>query len=127
MFEATPRRAFLRQLCALPLIGGGLSIIGAPTAIAEPVTEALFERYASWVAREHAECMVERTRRSYATAQFVEEYAADTREIFMRRWLQGNMAFSDAAHDHPPGLPSSRAALVLSAVGCDWRQREGGR
>ena len=32
------RRSFLRQLASLPLIGGGVTLIGKPTAAAVPVT-----------------------------------------------------------------------------------------
>lgn len=35
------RRGFLRGLVSLPLIGGGVTLIGAPTAAATPVTPDL--------------------------------------------------------------------------------------
>ncbi len=46
------RRGFLRRLAALPLIGGGVTLIGAPTAAAAPVTTALMRRYVDWLSRE---------------------------------------------------------------------------
>lgn len=37
---ASSRRGSLRGLTSLPLIGGGVSLIGRPTAVAEPLTRA---------------------------------------------------------------------------------------
>jgi hypothetical protein len=51
--SALLRRGFLLSSAALPFIGGGTSLIGAPTAIAEPVTEALVWGYKSWLYYEH--------------------------------------------------------------------------
>ena len=39
------RRGFLRGLTTLPLIGGGVALIGAPSAVAEPVTRSMLETY----------------------------------------------------------------------------------
>lgn len=119
MSEHLPRRGFLRQLCHLPLIGGGLTLIGAPTAIAAPVTEALFRRYAAWVTREHVECLAEADRYRYPGHERLDEYIEHT-----RLWARGMGGFQDAATDHPAGPPSTRAALVLSAVGCDWKNQK---
>ncbi len=41
----TGRRGFLRGLVTLPLIGGGVTLIGNPTAAAEPVTKELLVNY----------------------------------------------------------------------------------
>ena len=35
-----PRRGFLRQLCHLPLIGGGVALLGVPMAVAESAPDA---------------------------------------------------------------------------------------
>lgn len=43
------RRGFLCQLASLPLIGGGVTLIGQPTASAEPVTPDLLEAYKTWL------------------------------------------------------------------------------
>lgn len=43
------RRGFLRGLTRLPLIGGGVALIGAPTAVAEPLTPALLDSYEAWL------------------------------------------------------------------------------
>jgi hypothetical protein len=50
--EQFPRRGFLRRLCGLPLICGGLSFIGAPSAVAEPVTAGLMNAYDRFLAAE---------------------------------------------------------------------------
>jgi hypothetical protein len=75
------RRGFLRGLVHLPLIGGGITLIGAPSAVAEPVTKDLLYSYKSWLQMEHPR---------------------------LNDW-----------ESQPQ--PSTRAAGVLSAVGCDWR------
>lgn len=114
------RRGFLRQLCTLPMLGGSIALIGAPVAVAEPVTPALFHRYAAWIAREHVEVIAELTRFKHRGDEYLEEYVEHD-----RRWAEGYGFFrtDDAiARAHPmAALPSTRAALVLSAVGCDWR------
>jgi hypothetical protein len=55
MITSTPLRGLLRGLRALPLIGGGLKLIGTPTATALPVTEPRMRRYIDWLAQEDAE------------------------------------------------------------------------
>ena len=43
MSDPLARRGFLRGLAHLLLIGGGVTLIGNPTAAAEPVTEELLD------------------------------------------------------------------------------------
>ena len=115
-----PRRGFLRSLVSLPMLGGGLTLIGAPTAIAEPVTEALFQRYAAWISREHAELLVEGVVYSYPEPQYL-----GVRREQQRLWAETLSVFRSndpvAVAHTSAAPPSTRAALVLSAVGCDWR------
>ena len=49
----TDRRDFLRGLASLPLIGGGVTILGNPTAAAMPVTPHLMQSYLTWLEYEH--------------------------------------------------------------------------
>jgi hypothetical protein len=104
-----PRRAFLSQLAKLPLIGGGLSIIGQPKAVAEPVTMELLDNYMTWL---------------------VAEYIGLYRELQANGHKVDINTRNAAAVFHPPfgwdpefPAPSARAAVVLSAVGCDWKDR----
>lgn len=60
MTDNANRRGFLRGLVTLPLIGGGVTLIGNPTAAAVPVTPELMHRYCAWLAREHAQALIER-------------------------------------------------------------------
>ena len=46
------RRAFLSSLVSLPLIGGGVTLIGQPTATAVPLSDALLANYEGWLAWE---------------------------------------------------------------------------
>jgi hypothetical protein len=126
-----PRRGFLRGLASLPLIGGGVALIGQPTAAAVPVTDDLLERYLSWLSLEHREVYVEYERRKAEkiVAELVAEgqpyypnYPAERAEEARRhpamRWFPKVAGVEEAVTGAPP---SSRAAIVLGAVGCDWR------
>ena len=115
------RRAFLRGLASLPLIGGGVTLIGNPTAAAVPASRELLHSYASWLHFERR--MV-----------FSELAGHDSR---LRRELERGVGGSDMKSPGDqwhfqwatPGTrgpagwidapqPSTRAAVVLSAVGC---------
>jgi hypothetical protein len=148
------RRGFLRQLCHLPLIGGGVALLGAPTAVAEPVTPDLIAAYRRWLVLEHylllEECphtgsiLRKPSRPSMAgwSDSCVREYLGaeqhlDQIEARFRseccnfRFRAGFTAERPSPADRfflnrddltivsPPA--STRAALVMSAVGCEWR------
>ena len=49
MHDPNTRRGFLRGLTTLPLIGGGVTLIGNPTKAAEPVTRHLLDCYDTWL------------------------------------------------------------------------------
>lgn len=107
----SPRRAFLRGLAALPLVGGSVSLIGSPTAAAVPVSRDLLHSYNEWLLYE---------RRLLAMEMFP-GYGAAAEDL-----VPGNTGASDYHFPSYPGTwqelpqPSTRAALVLSAVGCRW-------
>lgn len=118
------RRGFLRGLVSLPLIGGGLTLIGAPTAVAEPASMQLLREYHDWL-------MYER----FMVAQELDDDDASglgPHATFGAAW-RWHRARGRIREGHQSGVmlgdgvsfPSARAALVLSAVECDWR--EGGR
>ncbi len=111
MADALARRGFLRGLAHLPLIGGGVTILGNPIKAAEPITEDLLWNYREWLQMELR----------FLTYEMGPQ---------MPERFEGNMAHalrfrsnSPAGRFHqsvtPP--PSTRAAVVLSAVGCGWR------
>lgn len=109
-----PRRGFLRGLVSLPLIGGGVTLIGQPTAAAVPVTPELMTRYCAFLARELGEALVERDIILYPTQP---DLVAFRREA-VDRWPQYNWPEDPVAHAAArSGLPSQRAAVVLGAVG----------
>ena len=102
---ASNRRGFLRQLCALPLIGGGVTLIGQPTAVAAPVSEYLLDTYSTWLDLERRYLAWERVN-------------GDSHQF---KRMIGCTRFDNAAGNwHSRALPAeTRASLVLAAVGVD--------
>lgn len=100
-----PRRGFLRGLLTLPLIGGAVGLIGAPSAVAEPATGHLMREYADWLVYEHHRVMAEIVGEDTSAS-------SQWQSCFGRAWKWHR------ADRHIP--PSTRAALVMSAVGCEW-------
>ena len=123
MSEA-PRRAFLRQLCTLPLIGGSVSLIGQPTAVAEPVTMDLLEAYKTWLHYERRSVAWEMAE----LPEIIGYYGGTRVERFkFMDAMSLHVGVGDAAkfHHFDGSSPAShRAALVLSTVGCDWHDDE---
>jgi hypothetical protein len=105
-----PRRGFLAQLVKLPLIGGGLSLIGQPQAVAEPVTPGLLEAYRSWLVMEFSYLRAEMNLDGVRLGGFDPNNA-------------GGMYHWRSFGSPPAPAPSTRAAVVLSAVGCDWKEQ----
>ena len=105
------RRTFLRGLASLPLIGGGVTLIGQPTAAAVPVTDDILAAYDQWLFYE---------RRFLLLEQYGHRGRAMVRD--MERAVPVG-TFADRFHfprdgswqDQPQ--PSSRAAVILSAAG----------
>ena len=108
MSALSDRRGFLRGLVSLPLIGGGVTLIGSPSAVAEPASLHLLSEYESWLGIEHS--------------RVARELRPGTDHAGWRLYGPAHDWHLRACRDVPP---STRAALVLAAVGCDWR--EGGR
>ncbi len=96
------RRTFLRALASLPLIGGGVTLIGNPTTAAVPVTVDLLKDYADWLDLERWRTL----RGLYGTelAQDMERH----RRVYGEIWDW---------HTYDKAGPSSRAVVVLSAAG----------
>lgn len=116
-FAQNSRRGFLRQLCSLPMIGGGVTLIGKPTAAGVPVTLELVEQYTNWLAREHGHAMIERSMfrgpLDYPDRPDVHRaYVEDS-----QRWVEDMKLFRIPDASNLGSLPSTRAAIVLSAVG----------
>lgn len=126
MSVPTSRRGFLRALTTLPLIGGGVTLIGAPTAVAEPCTLFLLQRYSNWLATEYGETLIELEPLTHPQRFEMPDRMPDAQE-WRREWCRKNATIADRVCDperflRAPALaPSTRAALVLSTVGFDWR------
>ena len=111
------RRAFLRSLAALPLVGGSVAILGQPTAAAVPVTGALLEAYNEWLDLERSWLMFER----YGQHASADDDPRRPHVVWRNRqtgecWTS-TAASSVSGVDHR--APASRAAVVLAAAGVD--------
>lgn len=141
MSDLLPRRGFLRQLAALPLVGGGVTLIGQPTAVAEPITRGLLAQYWNWLFYERRLLCIEmagdcRDRKRWLEAcggrvDFIINDASDQVAMMDPRVWPADAAGPGARwpefHFPHPGnwtdvpKPSSRAAVVMAASGFDWR------
>lgn len=108
MSAPSDRRGFLSGLATLPLIGGAVTILGQPTRAAEPVTRELLSSYNSWLALEQRHLLHE------MHGPGVCDYFEPNNAGYFYHWQPFGKP------ENPK--PSTRAAVVLSAVGCDWRQ-----
>jgi hypothetical protein len=151
-----PRRGFLRQLCTLPMLGGSVALLGAPTAVAEPITPDLFEAYDRWLTLERYLLVEEKPQptrgqmfsrpprpsfvgwSSDGIANYwrAEENMMRVEDEFRAEWCHfraraklGGGLFKSPVDRHylsedmaiVSPAASTRAALVLSAVGVNWR------
>lgn len=118
-----PRRGFLSGLASLPLIGGGVSLIGQPTAAAVPVTDELRWSYKEWLFMEHRMLSFELAGHDRQRGKEMERcFVGSIANGWHLQWARpGDMM---AGWDHAP-QPSSRAAVILSAAGVPLSRQEG--
>ena len=108
------RRSFLRGLAALPLIGGGVTLIGNPTAAAVPVSRELMNSYASWLVMEHRMLCYELSDHQPDRRRDLERafWPNSPGGLWHFQWQgRGPAGWVDAPQ------PSTRAAVILSAAG----------
>ncbi len=116
------RRDFLRGLATLPLIGGGLTLIGKPTSVAEPVTLRLLDAYKTWLHFERRAVAWEMA----MLPDVVASYGGNRSSRF--DGLDHHATMTDIGdvprfHQYDGSAPAgARAALVLSTVGANWRR-----
>ncbi|TXM67465.1 hypothetical protein FV226_21780 [Methylobacterium sp. WL12] len=126
MSAPSDRRGFLRGLVSLPLIGGGVTLIGSPTAVAMPLSEQLLDSYDAWLEYERRYLKWERyrDRRPEVTpgmaCVWLNQATGETYDYVP--CANGGSMYHSSDNPARQAQPSSRAALVLSAVGCDWRE-----
>ena len=109
MSEAILRRGFLRQLCTLPMLGGGVALLGAPTAVAEPVTPGLIDAYARWLTLERYLLIEERPQ-----APRERMFSRSPRPSF-EGWSSDAIANYQCAEASPRRRDSRAAGLSYSA------------
>lgn len=111
MGAPSDRRGFLAGLAALPLVGGGVKILGQPTQAAVPVTDALLRRYVTFIAGEH----------QMALRELAERETPYLFETHRPAWHPPMYWMPDVDIDMQitmeEAAPSTRAAVVLSAAG----------
>jgi len=111
------RRSFLRGLAALPLIGGSVAILGKPTQAAVPVTMDLMQSYHAWLHYEHRMLSYEMAGYDVRLAQGIEGCTHMNNPGADYHFRQPYTGRPLAGWPEAP-QPSTRAAVVLSAVGC---------
>ena len=120
MTGPSDRRGFLRGLVSLPLIGGGVTLLGAPSAVAEPITVRLLREYHDWLMYERHELVLELNQGDDR------RFGPNSCFGAAQRWhcARGPLGADSNGRRIGDGVsfPSGRAALVLSAVGCNWRE-----
>ena len=110
------RRSFLSGLASLPLIGGSIALIGNPTKAAVPASDTLMESYVAFLAHEHRAALIEYGLRQ-ATCDFERKNCRLGRVPMF--WLPDDVCARGLCTHVKP---STRAAVVLSAVGLPiWR------
>lgn len=115
MADLTHRRGFLRSLVSLPLIGGGVTLIGTPTAAAVPVTRDLLERYQAFLLAEAAEATCERDLLCHPEHPYLLEQRRQwCKEM---RWYDGADARPEIMAHVRAAPAGSRAAVELAAAG----------
>ena len=113
----TDRRSFLRGLASLPLIGGGVTLIGQPTAAAVPVTPDLMHSYKSWLHMEHRMLSWEMAGYDIERSKVMERSFLHNSPGDDFHWQWSHRGYQGQAGWRGAPQPSTRAAVVLSAVG----------
>ena len=128
MIEPANRRGFLSGLLSLPLIGGGVTLIGKPSAVAEPLSLDLMKTYVGWLGREFGRAHDDLLLMLPPDQQC---YGGRPHPLFAPPSpIAGTVLCNWPAAPNAAALvvaspPATRAALVLSTIGVKWR--EGGR
>jgi len=106
----TERRGFLRALAGLPLIGGGVTLVGAPTAVAEPA-DPIFAALAEYKRLDDifGECC--RLEDEVAAKNEGREITEAERQIVQAAADASNEAFSDLLETVPTSMAGLRALL----------------
>jgi hypothetical protein len=97
------RRGFLRGLVSLPLIGGGVTLIGSPSAAAVPITGGMVATYLAWL---HFE-------------QRYVSWAVNARGVVPM--MNPGACFHYVRGEHPTDIARKalcRAPVILAAAGC---------
>ena len=116
------RRSFLRGLASLPMIGGGVALIGQPTAAAVPVTDKLLDSYATWLHYERNWLQWER----YGAEGYKDRPIPDVEVVWHDRRndkLFDFIPMTNPAAGHDYTGAASRAAVILSAAGVPLSKR----
>ena len=116
--RSMPRRGFLAGLTALPLLGGSVALLGRPHAVAEPVTPDMLEAYKTWLDHERRFLVLEMGLDPVCRARYSPLQGPQLGEALNRSDWQIGERFDHVRRGHEP---STRAALVLSTVGCCWQ------
>ena len=122
-FSLMPRRGFLAGLARLPLIGGSVALVGRPRGVAESATPDMLEAYKTWLEYERRSLSWEMAGDPLWRHRY-RNFAEAGDRVALSDEIDHSFTFVGRSHAYQAdaSAPSTRAALVLSAVGCDWRE-----
>ncbi|MDQ0395174.1 hypothetical protein [Labrys monachus] len=109
------RRRLLSGLAALPLIGGAVTLIGRPTASAAPVTRDLLDSYNAWLFYERRLLCATLNPTHLDVVESAVPLCNEGARFHGEEWPRWHLGDTTSG-------PIGRASIVLSTVGCDWRQ-----
>ncbi|TXN72713.1 hypothetical protein [Methylobacterium sp. WL6] len=115
MSAPSDRRGFLRGLVSLPLIGGGVTLIGKPTQAAEATSIPCAENYAAWLHYEQR-ALQNTLYPGIGDGYFIPQTNSGATFHFDDRF--GNEGWWQRVGAEA----MARAPVVLATVGCDWRE-----
>jgi hypothetical protein len=113
--DPTTRRALLRGLTKLPLIGGSVSLIGNPVSAAEPISKDCLHAYLAWLHYER------RALHDFLYPAYMSETGYYIPQDNPGAEFHFVGPLTPTSWSHACQEAAGRAPVVLAAVGCEWR------
>lgn len=121
MSSSTEQPRILHGLTTLPLVGGGVTLIGNPTAVNLDPTPVMLEAYSAWLNFElmYLNASIHPPTRDGGVSMAV-AMRNDGAKFHLQEMAASPSGSMEAAWQRLGLAAQRRAALVLSTVGCGW-------